>query len=546
MDTQKNLWIPLLTAGIMISGLIGSMFFPPFIVWALLAGGMFGAILLGNPRVLLMMFWAWASFYPLIGQINNSFIIRYTEELFAVAVLGIAGALYIWRHIDEFPIKTFKIFAISLFGIYAVSILMNRAPLFGALNYLLSYLPFMFVFYVSYAVLDSRHYRYFIAAVVGLVLIQFALNIGWRFGVNPLPNEFSRSFSPVDMAQGTYASSARVAYFMMVVLFLCFSAFRLKNRYKPFLIGFTLLVFLQLYMTYTNHAYIYMAVLFPVYLFVSKQSVRVKLFSIVALILGGILFSMLAAYDVSTEFTNISVDKMLTAETLEYRWDRFIHGPKIMLITRIAWQNMFQEPLLWLFGNGPGNGLSAIGMDRGSDFAWQYLGEYAYAFNARGTMDMTSITGSFYSGVLAIWSELGAAGYLLLVGVHSYAAGHVWLRLHKNLYDNEMQKVLAEGFVMAMLTFLMGSVLTDIFWAKYYTVGLWIWAALVWTPADPDGIRSADSTRQGEDPKEEDGDQLPARKGLQPGGRTDDQESEDSNQPKSLVDPVVNRWQRRM
>lgn len=518
MNTQRNLWIPLLIGSIILAGLIGSMFFPPYLVWAGIMIAMFGAILLGHPRHLLFFFWLWAALLPLISQISNNPAIRYVDELFAVAIIGVCAAGYVWRLSDQRRISGVTKIFIALIGVTAVSFAVNRSPIANAVNFVLGYLSFPFVFFVAYTMLDRRHWRYLFGAVIGLMLLQFVLNVGWRLRINSLPNIFSYTLSPVDMAQGTFASCARVAYFMVVVIFTLFSALRLDKKYRPWIILLLLVAILQLYMTYTNHAFMYFVVLFPVYLVVSKQSMRIRLACVVLVILGVLGFSFLAAWDVSTDFTTVSVDVQFDQQNLEQRWDKFVYGPKMELIGRVAIQNATREPFLWLLGNGPGNGLSAVAMQRGSDFSWEYLGSFvANTANFRAG-DMTSITGSFYSGILSIWSELGAVGYLLYLGLYIYVIQRIARGLLRSQYTDPFQRVLAEGLVMAMLTFLISSILIDTFWAKYYTVGLWIWAAMVWDPAveeDPGETPSADFTGQGQ-----------------------------GDQPEPLVAPAANRWQR--
>ena len=515
MNNQRNLWIPLLIAAVIGAGLLGSMYFPPYMVWAGIMMALFGAILLGHPRHLLFVVWLWASFLPLISQAWNNLAIRYTEELLAVAVIGICGASYVWRLSNRRGIGGISKIFIALIGVMAASAVINRSPIANTVNFFLGYLSFIFVFYVAYTTLDRRHWRYLVGGIIGLMLIQFVLNIGWRLGVNPLPNIFSYSYSPVDMAQGTFASCARVAYFMVAVIFTLFSALRLDKKYRPWIAILLFIAGLQLYMTYTNHAFMYFIFLLPIYLIISKQSMQVRLACVALVILGVLGFSFLAARDVSTDFTTGSVDVQFDRQNLEDRWERFVHGPKIELINRITVENAARAPFLWLMGNGPGYGLSAVGMERGSDFAWEYLGAFVANTASYRAGDMTSITGSFYSGILTMWSELGAVGYLLYISLYVYAIRRVVLTLFRNQYVEPLQRVLAEGFVMAMLTLLLSSILIDTFFAKYYTVSLWIWAAMVWTPAE-------------KSQRSEDG----------------DQPSEVGNPPEALAAPAPSRWAR--
>jgi hypothetical protein len=495
-QAPRNLWIPLLIASIIGLGLIGSMFFPPFAVWGGITMAMFGAILLGNPRRILFFFWLWASFQSLILQISNNPAIRYADELFGVLTIGICTASIVWRLADGREVRRFFKIVFALLGVIFASVLLNQSPLPFAANFVLGYLPLPFVFYVAYTTLGWRHWRYVFGCAISLMLLHFTLNIGWRLGINHLPNVSLGNAE--DFAQGTFASCSAVAYFMIAMIFLLFSALRLGRKFYIW-IGLLLAVaVLQLYITYTNHAYLYFVILLPVYLVVSKQPAKIRMAAVGAVLLAVVAFSFLAAWETQTGYTTISVKVMLDKKNLEHRWDRFIHGPKVELINRIAIQNTGKKPLLWLLGNGPGNGLSSIGMERGSAFAWEYLGPYVANTESFRAGDMTSITGNFYSGILSVWSELGAVGYLLYVGMYFYTVLRVIRRLRSDRYENPLQRVLAEGLVMAMLVFLMSSLLFDVFWAKYFTVGLWIWAALVWDPVAPEGEKTEDGDQRAE------------------------------------------------
>ena len=96
-QTRQNIWIPLLIAGIILAGLVGSLYFPPFVVWGGITVAMFGAILLGHPQQVLFLFWMWASFRPLIRGLGDNFIVKGSNGLFVVALIGICMAGYAQR-----------------------------------------------------------------------------------------------------------------------------------------------------------------------------------------------------------------------------------------------------------------------------------------------------------------------------------------------------------------------------------------------------------------------------------------------------------------
>lgn len=521
----RNLWIPLLIAGIIGAGLVGSMFFPPYVVWTGIMIALFGTILLGHPRQLLFLFWLWASIQGLLMQISSNAATRHVEEAFIAAIIGICVAGYVRRRTDvRGSGGIFKIQTVLLI-IFMASWLMNRSPSFSAINFFVTYLSFPFVFYVAYTTLDRRHWRYLGGSVIGLFLVQVTLNIGWRLNINPLPNEWKGTSNIADIMQGTFVSCAIVAYFMIIIIFLLLSALRLDKKYRPWILLLLGIDVLQWYVTYTNHSYMLFVLLLPIYMVISKASVRIRLITGIIVILGAAIFAGLSSVDTfrNREFgARSQLEDTFNSKNLQRRWERFTQGPKVEVINRIAIQNAAKNPYLWLLGNGPGNGLSAIGMAAGSPFAWEYLGAYVHDSLAYEGRDMSSSSGSFYSGILSIWSEVGMLGYVLYMGQYIYLILHVVLRLRRNRYAEPVQQVLAEGFVTATLLFLLASLLTDILWTKYFAGSLWIWAAMVWDP-----VEGAPKAESGEPDV---GGQKSAVRGRSVAGRQSS--------------PVVNRWPR--
>lgn len=542
----RNLWIPLLIASIIGAGLLGAMFFPPYEVWAGVMITLFGAILLGHPRQLLFLFWLWTSVQGLLMQISSNAATKHIEEAFMAAMIGICAAGYVQRRTDvRGSGGIFKIQTVLLI-IFIASWMMNRSPSVKAINFVITYLSFPFVFYVAYTTLDRQHWRYLFRASIGLMLLQVVLNLGWRLNVNPLPNEWKGTSNLADIMQGTFVSCALVSYLIIANTFLLLSALRLDKKYRPLIFLLLSIFIIQWYLTYTNHSYVFFVLLLPIYMLVSKASVRMRLITGIIVIFGAIIFVGLSSVDTfrNAEFgARSQLEDNFNSKNLQRRWERFTQGPKVEVITRITVKNATEKPYLWLLGNGPGNGLSAIGLSAGSPFAWEYLGEFVHDTLIYGGRDMSSASGSFYSGILSIWSELGALGYVLYLGQYIYLILHVGLRLRRTRYTEPVQQVLAEGFVMAALLFLMASFLTDILWTKFFAGSLWIWAAMVWDPVAAEE-KTEDGERRTEDGRpvgaySPEGDQLPARRGLQPGGR-----SEALNQKNSKTASVANGWQR--
>ena len=175
-QAPQNLWVPLLIAGIILAGLVGSFFFPPLLVWGGIMVAMFGAILLGQPRALLFILWLWAAFRPLLLQMVDNPIMKASNGVFVVALIGICIAFYIQRRTDSSGIVRIWSIVIALLGVTLASVLVNFSPVVSSVWFFVNYLSFPFVFFVAYAMLDRRHWHDLVRAIVGLVLIQFALN----------------------------------------------------------------------------------------------------------------------------------------------------------------------------------------------------------------------------------------------------------------------------------------------------------------------------------------------------------------------------------
>ena len=525
-QTPRNLWIPLLIAAVIAGGLLGSLFYPPYVVWSAIMAGMFGIIIIGHPRQLLFFYWLWVAVQALVMQMSSSPAPKYIEKCLTAAMIVICVAGYARRRdLGRGTVSFFKIFNLLL-GVSLASWIVNKGPVFNAANFFMIYLAFPYIFYVAYTTLDRRHWRYLFGVCIGLMLLQFSLNIGWRLGINPLPNEWKGTANLADIQQGTFGSCAMVAYFMIINIFLLFSSLRLDKKYRIWILLLLTVAVLQWYMTYTNHSYLIFLLLLPIYMTISKVPMRVRASLGLLVVFGALLFTLFSAKDTFRD-SSIGGRSQLGAnfdwKNIENRWERFTQGPKVELITRITVKNATKKPFLWFLGNGPGNGLSAVAMSQGGAFAWEYLGEYIHDTSTYQGKDMESATGNFYSGILSIWSEIGMVGYVLYTGLYIHLILHVLFKLRRNQYAEPVQIVLAEGFVMAGLLFLMVSFMADIFWAKYFAGGLWIWAAMVWDPVVPEGKK----TESGEP---EVGGQKSAVRGRSVGGR----------QPA----PAVNGWKR--
>jgi len=470
---------------IVIGAMVAGLFVNPIWAWAAMGAAMFGAILLGHSVRVLFVFWLWASIAPLVLQYTASSVVGYFDEILMLFVIGsiVGGVVLKKRQLSS--MGGFMRLFMGLLLVLMISFLFNDKSLINTFQALFTYylFPSILVATVMYIKCSRRNISLFIKCLLGLFLVQFVLNIGWFLRINPLVNRFR--YSTVDFAQGTFASSAWAAYFSIAVIFLCFSA-GLKVRGKKrglWLVG-ALAALLNLYMAHTNHAYLMVAVLYGLFIFLFTKERAMKLVLAGCALVGAFTLLALERQFSSAEYSGYqeNIGQTFSSENLSRRWRSFKLSPKVRLLDRIVVKNARNTPIEWLVGMGPGMGVSVVGMANVSPKALEYLAEYY--FTQSGTQERAdgSIMSSAYSGIFSIWSEIGLIGFLLYVALYLYPWMRVWRQFRRGVYLDSMQLIFAENFLLVIPLFLMVNVLTDLLFADYYVVGIWIWAGLIWNP----------------------------------------------------------------
>ncbi len=431
----------------------------------------FGLIIIGNPKILLLTFWIWSVFMALASYMiptNLSIILDF-------AMIFVLFATYILKRIKFNNIRAVILTTIGLLLLYAISFLVNRPSIVGAGHFAITYFRFLLVFYYSRYFLSPDISKKIYYIIIGTFFIQLILNIGWLLHINPLPNY---TLNPADFAIGTFNACNIVAYFSIVLSTILISVILNKNapsKIKTTAIIILPLVYFQIIITYTIHAYIIALLSTIIISITSRGQKRIKF---VLFLLVTILSVIMLFHEKNTSHKIGS----LNAYTLKQRWYLMISGTK---------GNTYKEIILYapkdmpypIVGAGPGNFGSAMGIKNRTPLANKYINYVldANSYLRRKLSQGESITGMAATGFLAIWSELGPFGFLLYWGIHVFALIHIFKNVIKRQYENNLyRKALAESFIPTMIMFLILNLLSDFCTVRVMHAGLWILAAVIW------------------------------------------------------------------
>lgn len=454
----------------------------------------FGCILIGKPRMLLFLFWAWALTGELIVYVTRNPALENLAIAIDIALLCVLVASCILQRRVLIDVRPVALSAFGLLCITGLSFLANRPPLRGAIHFAIAYFRFLLVFGYMRNVLEPGDGKLIYRILIGSLALQFALNAAWLLRINPLPNYMMNT---ADYAVGTVQSCNAVAYLCIacICVFLCAVMNPSLKKRSRIIAGTALLVaIIQIWLTFTVHASLLAALCCVIFIFVSGATCRMKALLILATVLAMAMFLHARSMAVS-RYAEPGVWKQFNVNYIRLRWRGMLTGVKGQAYHDVLLYSPKDMPYP-LIGAGPGNFGSAIGREQRRPLAERYFNflllsssERMHALTGGG-----SITGIPYSGALAIWTELGPLGYLLYWGVHLYAAWRVWKRLRRRAYMDPFRRVLGEGFCLTMLAWLILNFMSDFCHIRFLHGGLWIWAAVIWDThedrIDEDGSRA--------------------------------------------------------
>ena len=468
--------------GAFVLGLAVTVAFSPLVGAGMLLVASVFAMVLGNPIALSGLFFVWSAvlynllmLYPLPGMVG------YLDELLSLAAVGIVLVHAVLLRADISQLKHMtKVYSwLLLFGV--LSFLVNRPPALNAAHFAISYLSFYPLFCITYMNRGSVRPKHIWRIVLAFILLQLLLNFTWFAGVNPIRN--FRNW--VDLATGTLLSANVVAYFTIAAIVMVLDALRQKIGNAMTLIGLLVLLLLQLYFTYTNHAYILLPVAIVAYYVAQSNRMKDAFQAIVTLLVVGLLLvGTLRFFDVAyVREMRMSQTELLSYENLSRRAKMLMDEQKVDLFMRIHETASLHQ---YVLGFGPGNGTSSIAVHYVTPKALDLLGVYYLTFSGTQEQAGGSITQGPRSGLNTLISDLGWAGTLLFIWMHVYACIRIFVRLRHQQYTNRHQHVLASAALILAMQYTSINLLVDYYAQDFFWVPLWILVALVWEPT-PEG-----------------------------------------------------------
>ncbi|MDZ8117327.1 hypothetical protein [Pontiella agarivorans] len=472
----------MLALAIMGLGLAASFFVNPIMVWGVVFVLAVGINVLGSPQTLLKTYIIWSAVSPLILLIISGPFAFIDEALVLGCVIVLVGNFTIRR---QFPFKN-KAMLTTLGLLYFttfVSLVFNRSPLFPFANAILTYFSFPVVFIFAYWFRSEKLIKWFLFMAGFFLFVQIALNAGWKLGVNLLPNKHAFVGNFQDMDHGSLDSAQWVGYAMIWILILFLAMARhLQKKWRYLAYFGALISIIQFRYTFTNHAYLYLILCVGCFIVVISRNFG-SIFrhaSVVGLVLIA-FYTLSESFDTASQ-ENYGARTNFSKENLIFRFNKFVHAPKMQLIHKVSVEWVETNPSRWIIGMGAGNGTSSVGMARVSPGAYELLADYYLTQTGVDERHGQSIMESTYSGLVSLWSEVGIVGYLLFQILCLIPFLRVWKLVRRGSYWNRYQRILAESFVPAMLLYFISSFLTDAYYLDFWIVTMWTWAGLVYDP----------------------------------------------------------------
>ena len=436
--------------------------------------------LVGNPPRLLAVFWLATIFAPVVEVLFAPALVKLTEQLLGLLLLAVLVGDLMMTRTPPPGLRKVNAILFVLFALIGITAIVNRPPPVIVLFYLMSYTKHLWVFYFTVRYLGVSDARAVFWFMMFTFAVQLPFNAATMLGLNPVPYLTDRSLA--DSHVGTIGAAHAVGYYMVAAMLVLGAAIRHTGRLRARLaaVGGALVALVQFFFTFAMHAYFLLlgGAAVQHLVFARKSLGRTMRMGLLAafflLVLTG-LFSIAPFEDLRWQITS--------PESLSMRWDQLRHGPKWEAHREVFLKGRLYIRYPWL-GAGPGNYTSRIALLYGRPLA-----QLPHLYYVHVAMDPSvsrggSVISSTRSGYLALFGELGPVGMLVFWSLYVYAAWRIGSFVRQGRYRGFYERVLAESFVPTMAVFLVLNLLGDHVPSLPLNAGLWIWAGVLWNPAE--------------------------------------------------------------
>lgn len=468
------------------SCLVLSFFSNPFLVWGGFIILVTGIIFLGHPKQLLFMYWFWMTVVASILQMYTpkSVLGIIPETIFAVVGGTAVLALAMRRSVDASYFGILKMYGVLL-GVIAFSLLFNGSGVKNVAMSFTEYYGFLLVFLATAIFVQptEKLLRFMVKVAMIHLFLCVILNILGFLGLNPLVAH--RVI--FDKAIGTFPTQGSMGFYSLALLFLSLGMIVHLNagRQRMLWMIAATVSFFSFFITFNFHAYVYLLVMYLMFTFLYPKGRMLKvglgLLVVVFLMLSLIIAPTVMGVDKS-EFRYDIMGQITDTRYVRDRIEMLQDSPKMEVFQKMLIYNFNDSPLEWWVGNGPGMGMGTVGVKFRTPTALEYLLPYyatASGVSARGSRTALQTP---HNGLYAIWSDIGAIGFVAYVSIYIYAAVHLLQNIRRHRYTNAYQLVLAESCVLWMALLVGTNFMSDTFYRHELLGGLWIFTALVWKP----------------------------------------------------------------
>jgi len=435
-------------------------------------------MLIGSPMKLLGLLWGMTLLAPSLEVILPAILVKGSEQVLGLFILVLVlGQIVITRSIPA-GLRVMTFTAVGLLCLVVTTGLINDIAILSTGFAFLSYFKHYWILFFVVSHVRFRHARSVYFGTLAAFGVQILANIAIMLGLNPVPHLLGRGVE--DAHVGTLADAHGVAYYMVGALILLIARLRAKSTplRKGLLVAAILLALVQFFITFAMHAYVLLVVglVAQQLLFGRKWFKGATALGALALIMV-VVFGSLLSLGPFEEFK----ETYATPQDVRYRWELMKRGPKFR-----AYEEVFvhgdrhmRYPLL---GAGLGNYTSVIAFMGNRPLARQPHMSYFYTTRREDVHLGGSILASPRTGYISLYGELGPLGLVLFWGAYVYAGYRIWRQTRDGMYTDKYRRALAEAFVVGVILFLVVNMIRDMEVTLFLSLGLWIWAGLLWNP----------------------------------------------------------------
>ena len=465
----------IIIAGLLFIALVLSFFMPIYYAFAIISGLILVAVLIGSPRTVVFLYMMIILIHPLLyGNIQHP-LIKHTNKVVGLALFTVWFGQVAFRRIAVEKRDLFTKLAVSM-SIYVVFVwFLNRGPIRAFAQAVLVYFSFIPLFLVGREFLRKEDFFIFLKAGIGTLWVGFILNMGWRFGVNPMANFHHSTGNLTDSWIGIFELCNIYAYFCSIFFILIMAVLsapdlRLSRGLRRSLYLSLPILLFELYFTYTNHAYAIFAVALIPFLSITGLWKRWYVITIVLLIAVVVFVTYSSSEQLQLQFNT---------ENLTYRTERLYYSAKMQLYNKVFVQNLNDRPMEWVFGVGPGDGVGVLGKDNLTDYALRMLlGFYQRDSVHLREMQMTSISGLTDAGYVTLWGDYGMLGTPIYLGIYAWLFINC-VRVFRDKKLDPIRCVIAQFLIGAITYIFLLNFLIDTFVRPVWAVIIWGMGALL-------------------------------------------------------------------